>query len=289
MRHTLLLTAALLAGGVALAAPSEVMAQTRRAVVKTAEGSMVLTGQIDIGTEGQVEAFVLDDRESVPAELAGFVDRSVQTWRFEPIVRDGSPIRGRTFVSIRLVAKAGPDGRDLVTVQAANFERYDPQATDRVTKQSMPAPRFPSRAADMRGRGEVLLLIQVARDGSVTDVVAEQVNLHVAGDERQMKRLRDLFADESVSAARRWTFRPPSTGSAVDDPHWTVRVPVRFDDPETRAAYGKWNVYIPGPRVAAPWREKEENEGDVAGLLSAGGIYMAGNSSGPRLLTPLGG
>lgn len=291
MRCSLYLAMALALGGGIIAAAPDVAAQSRSEVRKTAEGSMVLTGQINIGTEGQVEGFVLDQREKVAADLASFVDRSVQTWRFEPIVRDGKPVRARTQVSIRLLANAGPDGRDRVTLDAANFGTYDNASTDQVTSVKLQPPMFPSVAADMGGRGEVILIVQVGRDGEVMDVIAEQVNLRVLGDERRMQKLREVFARYSVKAARSWTFRAPTTGDEKDAPFWSVRVPVNFDytDQERGIGYGQWRVYIPGPRAQAAWRSLEQREKDTHGPLAYGGVYMADVNNGPRLLTPLGG
>lgn len=289
MRGSLFLAVALALGAGVVTAIPDADAQSRRAVRQTAEGSMVLTGQINIGTEGQVEGFVLDDEGKVASDLAAFVNGQVLNWRFEPIVRDGAPVRARTYASIRLVAKAVPDGRDAARIQAASFERYDPEASDSITKISMKPPVFPSRAVDMRGSGEVMLLMRVGRAGTVTDVVAEQVNLRVVGDESQMQRLRDSFAKASIAAARNWTFRLPTTGDYVDAADWTVRVPVDFAYTDEKSGYGQWSVYIPGPRARAPWREQENMEEDLAGLLATGGVYMADAKDGPRLLTPLGG
>lgn len=289
MRSSLYLALALALGGSIVAAAPDAAAQTRSEMRKTAEGSMVLTGQVNIGTEGQVEGFVLDQREKVPAELASFVDRSVQTWRFEPIVRDGKPVRARTQVSIRLVANIGPDGKDMVTLDAATFGGYDATSTDQVTSIKLPPPRFPSAALNMGGSGDVMLIVKVGRDGKVMDVIAEQVNLRVLGDARRMERLREAFAKQSVDAAHRWSFRAPSTGDEKDKPFWSVRVPVSFDFGEVTRGYGQWNVYIPGPRAQAPWRQVGPGEQDVAGLLAVGGVYMTDVSNGPRLLTPLGG
>lgn len=284
-----LMLALAVAGGV-LAAVPPATAQTRAEVRRTAEGSMVLTGQINIGLEGEVEAFALDQREKVPAQMTDFVERSVKTWRFEPIVRDGKPVHARTRVSIRLLAQPGEKGNDRVTLDAANFGEYDQASTDQVTSVTMPPPGFPSLAVDLGGSGDVMLLVQVGRDGKVMDVVAEQVNLRVLGDERRMQKLREAFARQSVNTAlRRWTFRAPTTGDEVGKPFWTVRVPVSFDFGEVNRAYGKWNVYIPGPRAKASWLTGEQREEDLAGLLPAGGVYMAGADHGPRLLTPLGG
>lgn len=288
MRSSLFVALALaLAGGMATLAP-EAQAQSRSEVRRTVEASMVLTGEIDIGTEGQVESFRMDQRDKVAADLASFVERSVATWRFEPILREGKPVRARTFVNIRMEGKAGPDGNDMVTLQAANFGRYDEADPAQVSKLKMTPPRYPSAAADRGGSGEVLLVVQVGRDGKVMDVIAEQVNLHVVGDEKQMQWMRETFARYSVKAARGWTFRPPSTGSLVDEPFWSVRVPVSFSFSDKVQRYGQWSAHVPGPRAKAPWRTGE-SEPDLAGLLTNGGVYMADANEGPRLLTPLGG
>ena len=291
MRSSLYLALALALGGSIVAAAPQAAAQSRSDVRRTAEGSMVLTGQVNIGTEGQVEGFALNQRDKVPADLASFVDRSVQAWRFERIVREGKPVHARTQVSIRLVANAGPDGRDVVTLESANFGTYDPASTDQVTSLKLQPPMFPTVAAEMGGRGEVILIVQVGRDGKVMDVVAEQVNLRVIGEERRMQKLREVFARFSVNSARRWTFRAPTTGDDKDAPFWSVRVPVNFDytDEERGIGYGQWRVYIPGPRAQAAWRTLEQREKDSHGPLAYGGVYMADASNGPRLLTPLGG
>jgi len=291
MRSSLCLALALAAGCGLFAAVPPATAQTRAEVRKSAEGSMVLTGQINIGLEGEVEAFALDQREKVPPNMVEFVERSVNAWRFEPVVREGKPVHARTRVSIRLLAQPGAaDGKDRVTLDAANFGEYDQTSTDQVTSVALPPPAFPSLALDLGGSGDVMLLVQVGRDGKVMDVVAEQVNLRVLGDERRMQKLREAFARLSVNTARRrWTFRAPTTGDEVGKPFWTVRVPISFDFNEVNRAYGKWNVYIPGPRAKASWLTGDQPDQDLAGLLPAGGVYMADADNGPRLLTPLGG
>ncbi len=289
MRSSLFLAVALALGGTLSTLPVDAQAQTRRQVKQTAEGAMVLTGEIDIGTEGQVEGFTMDQRDKVAADLAGFVERSVQGWRFEPVIRDGKPVRARTFVNIRLGAKAGPEGNDIVTLQAASFGKYDPDATDEVKGVKLQPPVYPTAALDRGGQGEVVLILKIGRDGKVLDSVAEQVNLRVVGDESQMNKLREVFARQSVNTSRRWTFRPPTTGDQVDAPFWSVRVPVNFSFTDSAVGYGQWTVFIPGPRNGAPWRENIAPEGDVGGLLMNGGVYMADLNKSPRLLTPLGG
>ena len=77
------------------------------------------------------------------------------------------------------------------------------------------------------------LLAFIGREGDrrerLQDVVAEQVNLRVVTTENMMGKLRDMFADASISAARKWEFTPPARGDDVDAEYWSVRVPVDFN------------------------------------------------------------
>jgi hypothetical protein len=153
----------------------------------------------------------------------------------------------------------------------------------------MRSPAYPKNMYAMRAKGDVLLLVKVGRDGTVQDVFAEQVNLRVVGKENQMRQVRDTFARASVSTARSWTFRPPTTGKLKDAESWNVRIPVRYMMGEhDLARYGTWEAYIPGPRERAPWRNSQAGAEAAPDLLAAGGIYMADLDDGPRLLTPLG-
>lgn len=291
MRYPYFLTLALALGGTALVTTGDTAAQTARTVRQTAEASMTLTGNIDIGTGGQVTGFQLDHADKVPADLAGFVQRQVQAWRFEPVLDNGAPVATHTPVTLRLVSQPRPDGAgDNVRVAGASFAKYDPDDTSRVVSSEMRSPAYPKNMAAMRAKGEVLLLVKVGRDGTVDDVFAEQVNLRVVGKENQMRQVRDAFSRASVSAARSWTFRPPTTGKLKDAESWNVRIPVRYMMGERDLArYGTWEAYIPGPREHAPWRTSQAGAEAAPDLMAAGGVYMADLDDGPRLLTPLGG
>lgn len=291
MGYSRILAVALAFSGVGMALPSDASAQTKREVREQAEASMVLTGEIDIGTDGRVETFRLDKRGQVDETIVRFVEGAVQTWRFAPVLVDGHAVRARTPVSLRLGAKNRPDGSSLVTLLAANFEQYDETATDSVTRLKMSLPAYPEDVYNAGGRGDVLLLVQVGRDGKVLDVAAEQVNLRVIANEANMRRMRDKLARVSMGAARKWTFKVPSSGDSKDDASWTVRVPVRFSFGNEVERYGRWDAYIPGPRQPAPWRSDKAMSADVnADLLPADGVFMAdAPRKGPTLLTPLGG
>lgn len=291
MRYSHFLALALALGGTGLAATTDATAQTARGVRETAEASMTLGGRIDIGAEGQVTGFQLEHAGKVPADLAAFVTRQVQSWRFEPVRVDGAPVASQTPVILRLVQRPDPNGDGAqVRVTGASFARYDPNDTSRVTIGAMPPPTYPRDVYAMKGRGEVLLLVKVARDGTAADVFTEQVNLRVVGNEKQMRAMREALARASEAAARRWTFRPPTTGRGKDAESWNVRVPVQYAMGQRRAErYGVWEAYIPGPRERAPFSQAAASDTAAPDLLADGGIYMADHDDGPRLLTPLGG
>jgi len=291
MRTSHILALALAVGGVGLSMVPDAASQSRREVRQQAEASMVLTGQIDIGTDGQVEAFQIDKRGQVNDAIARFVEGAVQAWRFEPVRVDGQAVKARSPVSLRLGGRIHPEGGQQVTLLAASVQQYDPTATDDVTRLKMPPPAYPEDVYRAGGRGDVLLLVQVGRDGKVMDVATEQVNLRVIANEAAMRQMRDKLSRVSMAAARRWTFKAPTTGEHKEDASWTVRVPVTFAFHGEEMRYGKWDAYIPGPRQQAPWRADKALGADAnADLLPAGGVFMADAASkGPQLLTPLGG
>lgn len=291
MRSFHILALALAVGGVGMSMVPDAASQSRREVRQQAEASMVLTGQIDIGTDGQVEAFQIDKRGQVNDAIARFVEGAVQAWRFQPVLVDGQVVKARSPVSLRLGGRINPDGGQQVTLLAASFQQYDPTSTDDVTRLKMPPPAYPEDVYRAGGRGDVLLLVQVGRDGKVMDVATEQVNLRVIANEAAMRQMRDKLSRVSMAAARKWTFKAPTTGEHKEDASWTVRVPVTFAFHGEEMRYGKWDAYIPGPRQQAQWRADKALGADAnADLLPAGGVFMADAASkGPQLLTPLGG
>jgi hypothetical protein len=137
--------------------------------------------------------------------------------------------------------------------------------------------------------GTVYLLVRAARDGTVTDVIAEQVNLKVVASENVMEQWRHVFEKASVRQAKRWKFSPPTQGEKASADYFVMRVPVVFslDNPSRTNVYGRWEAYVPGPRKADPWQEGTEGIGFSPDTLAPGEAYLAG--SGLRLKTSLSG
>ncbi|HEL5403860.1 TPA: TonB family protein [Stenotrophomonas maltophilia] len=272
--------------------PADAVAQNARAVRATAEMSMALSGSIDVAADGSVSKLTLDQQAMLAPGIASFVEGTIRGWQFEPTLRDGKPIAVHAPLRVRLRGKEQDDGSYQISMTSVDFSDYDPSSTSTVTRKSMPPPRYPEDAFRNGGQGDVLLLVKVARDGTVADVIAEQVNMTVVAPERAMARMRDILAKASISGARKWTFVPPTTGEDSTRDSWTVRVPVTFALNDNGNAqperYGRWRAFIPGPRQAAPWRKPDAAGQAGSDLLPAGGVYMVdGTQRGLRLLTPL--
>jgi hypothetical protein len=257
------------------------------AVRKQMEASTLVTGTIEIGLDGAVEVVHVDKPDRLPEGIAVFVQEQIARWRFEPALVDGRPVRARTKMSARLVAKDLHQGRATVSIRGATFGNAEalPEA-QRVTARQMAPPSYPVQAGERGAQGTVYLLLRVQPDGSVGDVATEQVNLKFIASEAQMEQLRTSFARVSVAAAKRWTFNPPSDGEAARQPYWIVRVPVDFAFPGTATRYGQWEAYVPGPRQSVAWASEDPSFSPDA--LPGAGIYIA-DQNGPKLLTPLDG
>ncbi|MCD9006119.1 energy transducer TonB [Luteimonas sp. XNQY3] len=279
--------AALLA--VALVAPLVAQAQTARAMRNQVEASMLVTGTVDIDREGRVTAQTLDQPDKLPPYVVSLVERAVPQMRFEPVLVNGAPVLARAKMNLRLVAVPAGDGDMTLAIQSAHFGEADSDADrSNVRKSNLRPPRYPMNVAQIGGKGTVYLLVKVARDGSVDDVIAEQVNLTALGSARQMESIRNALAKVSIDTARKhWSFTPPSEGEGAPKDYWVVRVPVEFTlGGDSAPGYGEWAGYLPGPKSRPDWAEPDP-PGFSPDALAAGGVHPA--QSRFRLLTPLGG
>ena len=279
--------AGLLASALALVllAGSAVAGNAREAR-QQAESSLRVSGSLVVGPDGKVASHELDPEAPLTPALKAFVDDSIRGWRFKPVLVDGKPVRAKVPMSLRLVAKRADDGKFSVTIASTYFgSEDDPATTDRLRSIRLSPPRFPKGALMMGGKGVVYLVVQVGRDGKVTNVDAEQVNLRVAGTDGQMAALRKQFTDAAVRVARGWTFTIPTTGPEANDATWLVRVPVdyRLDDERQRAS--GWDTYIPGPRnLGMPWVSEKLRVAGSPDALPDNGVFPL--QQGATLLNP---
>lgn len=252
------------------------------------EASMLVTGTIDVETDGSVSGHVLDKADALPAVVTAMLGEQIPKWRFEPVIVDGQAVPARVPASIRLVAREVENDRFGVHIGGAHFtaaHRGSAHGEYPIAKHTdRRAPAYPPDLLRAGAGATVYLLLKVGPDGKVEDQIAEQVNLTVVARERQMAQMRNAFARASLTAARTWTFPRPDGVEIDADGSWSVRVPVDFVVVGQEAAYGEWQAYVPGPRQANPW--SDEDDGVSPETLAANGTYPVG-LDGPKLLTPL--
>lgn len=259
------------------------------AVRRQIESSMLVTGTVEITAEGTVRASTLDKTAKLPAELGDWVQAQIGQWTFQPVLVEGRATPARSAMSVRLVARRLDEDQITVAIRSASFDGPEPKAGESVSAVKMTPPRFPVQAAQQGVSGTAYMVLKIGLDGAVRQALVEQVNLRFVASDKQMTQWRTILGESALKAARTWKFKPPTSGQYADLPYWSVRVPIDYTfDIGQVDRYGKWEVYVPGPRERVPW-----DTGDQPGLspdaLIDGGIHMAGQQGGPRLLTPLGG
>ena len=257
------------------------------AVRKQVETSMMLKGTIEVSSDGDVTAYVIDKADELPPGIVKFVRDNVDSWRFHPVIVDGKAVAIRNKMSVLLVAKKQAEDQYTLRLQAASFDPLEVEEARELIRKKMDPPAFPEVAVRTGVTGTVYLVLKIGRDGKVQDAIAEQVNLRIVDSENRMERYRRWLTDASLQAARKWEFTPPTKGEEAEAPYWSVRVPVDYrfhGTPDFEV--GKWEAYVPGPRQSYPWAENEA-PGYSPEALAAGGVHMIGGN-GLRLLTPLG-
>lgn len=262
-------------------------AQGAGAVRKQVEASMLVQGEVVVDERGAVADYTLKDPDKLPEGVVAFVRNSLAGWSFDPPVVDGKPVRLRNDMSLLLVAKKLDDDNFLMRVQAASFYPKSTGDGYEISSKEMEPPRYPTAAARGGVQGTVYLVVKVGRDGLVQDVAAEQVNLRLVTSENVMRKFREMLADASINAARKWQFVPPTRGNSVDAEFWSVRVPVDFFMGTQQPKYGRWVAYVPGPREKASWVDQDLAEMSPEAMI-AGQPRQLGKD-GLRLRTPLGG
>lgn len=216
---------------------------------------MLVAGSIDIAPDGTISSLSLDRREQLPADVTALIDRTSAHWRFASDPSDGAVTR-HALMTLRIVARTEDDGVYRSRIRAATFGDRDMDG--QIRYKSHPLPRYPLFAYQNHISGDVYLLLRVDRDGKVTDVSAEQVNLDTVTEEHMMRQIRKVFADACVNSVRYWTFDVPHPGN-LSDGAWLARVPIHFGLKEFGqpvVGYGTWLVYVPGPQEPVVWLGK---------------------------------
>ena len=255
------------------------LADGARAATAPVEASMLVTGTIVVAPDGSVSSYAVDHPEKLPSGVLEIIGNTLPRWKFKPILHNGEPIMAKATMSLRIVARELAGKNFAVSVQSASFGTDAPGES--ITYISRFQPKYPYDAVASRVSGTVYLLLKVGRQGRVIDAAAEQVNLGVIGPPELMKRWRDELAKASLIAARKWTFKLPTSGVQVDYPFWYARIPVTFTlspgGHPWSEAYGHWMGYVPGPREVIPWLDQAHLALGSADAVPDGGIEPLGS------------
>src|SRR5690606_31961188 len=133
------------------------------AVRKRAESSTLVAGTIDIEQDGTVSAHRIDQPEKLLPQVVGLLDRVVPRWRFEPVLIEGRPVRGRAKVHVRVVLDRM--GEDTYQLRIGSVTFFDEQRGAKgeaiVIAGAMTPPKYPTDA-DMTGvQGTVYLVLKI--------------------------------------------------------------------------------------------------------------------------------
>ncbi len=274
-----------------------VLAAGKGVIPKQAEMSMLVTGTVRVEPDGTVSGWEIDQREKLPDFVLGLIETPARAWRFEPVLVDDRPRKAEARMSLRVVANPVEDGSYRVAIRSGYFgeqamsqERAGQAAAHGIAAIRKDPPRYPVNAARTGAEGTVYLMLKLGRSGAVEDVAVERIDLRTMGTERQIEWMREMLRKPSMIAARKWTFRVPTSGESADKPFWSVRVPVMYslpsaDGTSAEVPYGQWEVLIPGPQQDIPWIAAQAEVGESPEALVAGQVYEVGK--GLKLLTPL--
>lgn len=265
--------------------------------------SMVVTGTITVSPDGSVKGYSLDDSEELPRNVQQIVHKTIPGWEFVPVTADGRAVTAGTGMTLRLVADRQDKSHVVIRIAGAEFG-CSSRRTRKNTPEVCPAgsslryahrkpPRYPLDALRHGVGGEVILALEVGRDGHVARAAVRTVNLYTSVN--RQAHYREVLADASLKAARKWTFHLPTIGPGADKDHWVVKVPIRYTYQAAQtgtllrrrhASRTQWRAYIPGPVHDIPWADEDGAAG--SGDAVAGGAPFVGN---PHfvLKTPLAG
>jgi TonB family protein len=251
------------------------------------EASMLVTGTITVDARGGVQGYAVQDMDKLPPSVRQIIQATVPRWQFVPIMADGKAVAAEAGMSLRIVADMVDAQHATIRISGAAF------GCDARPKSNLPGecptgtavryarrapPVYPVDALKARVGGEVFLVLQVDRDGHVSQAAVRQVNLYSMTD--WPSHYRQTLAKAALRAAAKWQFSVPTVGPNAAKDHWVVQVPVNYtlgpccSAPPRR--HGQWSAYVPGPVQDIPWDHEDAAGASRAGAdaIASGGLFV---------------
>ena len=251
------------------------------------EGSMLVTGTITVNPQGGVQSYAVQDLDKLPPAVQQIIQTTVSRWQFVPINADGKAVTAEAGMSLRIVADMVDAQHATIRIAGAAF------GCDARPKSNLPGecpagtavryahrdpPSYPMDALQARVGGEVFLVLQIGRDGRVSQAAVRQVNLYSVTD--WPAHYRKALANATLRAASKWQFSIPTTGPNAAKDHWVVQVPINYTLGPCCSApthrYGQWNAYLPGPVQDVPWAHENVSGASrtSADAIVSGGLFV---------------
>ncbi|MEH6422300.1 hypothetical protein [Pseudomonas sp. CGJS7] len=260
--------------------PIGVIAATAN-VINQAEISMIVSGHARFGQAGRVEGISFDQESKIPIDVKALIRGKAAQWLIESESSSNAGFNAtpeKVALTARIVGHRQTNGDVAIRIKSIHFGPLNPGVE--LKSENFTKPVYPSALASTNAAGTVYLLAQLSSQGEVLQVVPEQVNLYVMGEDARMREVRDLFASSAVLAAQRWKFEVKESTS-VDS--ITVRIPIEYVAPGgRRLAYGQWETYMPGPRTNAPWLPSMQEGADEADTVASHSLQIIGERSARR-------
>lgn len=256
-----------------------------KAVRKQLEASMRITGTAEIDATGALTAYTLDDAADMPRGVVQLLDARLPAFRFAPVVREERAQAVTAKMTLVLVARRTDSDDYDIRMQGARFVDAAQPGSDRVSVASAVFPAYPAEAEQKDITGTAYVAVRIDRGGHAADVAVRQVNLTVIGSDAEVSHWRELLARSALSAIRRWTFYPPTTGPHAGDPEFFGIIPVTYSmKGQHGPRAGQWLQYVRGPVQDIPWLPDDVVQGVGGEAIQAGSVGQRGAAL--QLLTP---
>ncbi len=255
---------------------------------------MHVTGTLAIEPDGHVGNVTFTSTFD-PAVRAG-LEAKMRDWKFAPIRVGGEARRAETGFDVRLAAQKVGDSF-VVRLDGTNFDGGNANnavvpdgVSAPITAKRMAPPAYPQDLMMSGKTGRVRLVIRIAADGHVEDVVAAQsLAFDFRGREPESVARKSIrvFERNAIIAARRWTFNVPPGRAERGPEAMTVATDVEYLIQYDTMVAGQWVPVQRAPSRTIDWLPRDRADAAVSGSGGAGSI--AGLESPYRLLTPVNG
>ena len=259
---------------------------------------MQVEGVVTIEPDGTVGGLSFDTK--FEDALRGALESKMRAWRFKPVLVAGQARRAQTPFRVMLAA-GRLDGQYQVRIDDTGFGGVEGTkamlgavvpdgVAPPITAKRMVAPQYPMTQQRAGEIGRVHLVIRVAPDGRVADVLATQsLAFDIGGSESDASARRSIHSFEvaAIAAARRWTFNVPAAAAARSASDMTVSTDVEYVLRYDTTVAGQWIAVKRAPKRPVAWLPPEQADGTGAGMSATGEV--AGVNSPYRLATPVAG